>query len=1170
MADPSPPPDVAELQVAFLRADNVTPSLLHDTLEALLSTEVTTAHDLDLNLWVSMAVLHTLTDVQLATRISSIDAVSALLAVGLRASGNLRNSMASSSSAQAQQASMAIPSQLHIIQSSFEAWQKTGMVARAQETSESIWPDNGGDDEEEEDEEAAWFDSKATPSPMPTAAPAILLSSLISALSKPELLASLIAPYPDRLAIWLRNLSTNLFLAHVWPHRLEVIKSGLVHSAIAGDDAGVVRALASSQLLPLPSEQGMETGMWIDLYADGERSEAKRQSPVGRSDPMNGLEIAEWYLSLGRLLTSTFQATSTSAALADAGLKAFSTMPATEQTALKDTLQQLGGLSEEGHSKATHVTGGARIRELLADPVRQVLGSLRSADSVDLLKMLDVISTGTGRPVSDVAREVLFEAYASANLSPEHLSLFLTQATGGDSVKVQRILISMILASKSGHKCSLLASVIDKLAASTLVVMALSIAQVFPRLEESGSVSIPETPILPSAEGVYRSLEDVGQSEPSGSNLAVRCKAYLLCVSKEGPLAEALKELPPSVILLAAGKKRVQTALAKKLIASVSKAGFDDASSWLNLSDDLLDQISDDKLLDALEQTDVVGELLHGALLSSHSDAAYSLLVGRLPSLPGPQLDGVLIDSARELFDRVQGGRPAVSDLRTVRNILSLSSNATSSANMTGSQAFFKAVLRLMQLSHPLSSSLHPSLLMSPVEIRLAADKVDIIRHWLGSTNDTAWKREDDVLDTAWGLVQGSGSGMLGDAKHSAEAGSARIDGGESEVEPVPSRSMVKVRVLALLAEAAISNGDLALTTQYVDSMLQSFRELLKRSRRLSANPQVAQTTSNTGSPALTVAQAEAKRGQETVWTTLFLLSKHPSCTDAAAMRRWLAEGMAYAPEERVADLLKRWRSLPPPASGSGESIPMSRSGSGGGHEHQQPRRSQPSSSGSLSTNNNPAAHRAYGSSGLGLGSGVFSLAAAAVNRSHWPLRLGSTHAPSPSAMEGAGQSAPRSSSSSFTASSASASATGAGGAGTGSLSLGTSGVGNALSSLAGQLGEGYGAYGSRLTGFLSSTAGGSSSGGGGGAGEGRSRPTTPSFAGGTGNGTAMGDSQGHHGQNAGGAEPQFHAPPRSAAQLFDDAATGYTAAGGGGGGGGGWAALGTRGMGWLMGEEER
>lgn len=1170
MADPSPPPDVAELQVAFLRADNVTPSLLHDTLEALLSTEVTTAHDLDLNLWVSMAVLHTLTDVQLATRISSIDAVSALLAVGLRASGNLRNSMASSSSAQAQQASMAIPSQLHTIQSSFEAWQKTGMVARAQETSESIWPDNGGDDEEEEDEEAAWFDSKATPSPMPTAAPSILLSSLISALSKPELLASLIAPYPDRLAIWLRNLPPNLFLAHVWPHRLEVIKSGLVHNAIAGDDAGVVHALASSQLLPLPSEQGMETGLWIDLYTDGERSEAKRQSPVGRSDPMNGLEIAEWYLSLGRLLTSTFQATSTSAALADAGLKAFSTIPATEQTALKDTLQQLEGLSEEGHSKATHATGGTRIRELLADPVRQVLGSLRSADSVELLKMLDVISTGTGRPVSDVAREVLFQAYASANFSEEHLSFFLTQATVGDSVQVQRIITSMILASKSGHKCSLLASVIDKLAAPTLVVTARSIAQIFPRLEESGSVSIAETPILPSAEGVYRSLEDVGQAKPSGPNLAVRCKAYLLCVSKEGPLAEGLKELPPSVILLAAGKKRVQTALAKKLIASVSKAGFDDASSWLNLSDDLLDQISDDKLLDALEQTDVVGELLHGALLSSHSDAAYSLLVGRLPSLPGPQLDGVLIGSARELFDRVQGGRPAVSDLRAVRNILSLSSNDAPSANMTGSQAFFKAVLRLMQLSHPLSSSLHPSLLMSPVEIRLAADKVDIIRHWLGSTNDTAWKREDDVLDTAWGLVQGSGSGMLGDAKHSVEAGSARIDGGESEVEPVPSRSMVKVRVLALLAEAAISNGDLALTTQYVDSMLQSFRELLKRSRRLSANPQVAQTTSNTGSPALTVAQAEAKRGQETVWTTLFLLSKHPSCTDAAATRRWLAEGMAYAPEERVADLLKRWRSLPPPASGSGEGIPMSRSGSGGGHEHQQPHRPQSSPSAPLSTNNNPAAHRAYGSSGLGLGSGVFSLAAAAVNRSHWPLRLGSAHASSPSATGGAGQSASRSSS--FTSPVAAApppatSATGAGGAGTGSLSLGTSGVGNALSSLAGQLGEGYGAYGSRLTGFLSSTAGGSGSSGGG-AGEGRSRPTTPSFAGGSGNGTAMGDSQEHHGQSAGGAESQFHAPPRSAAQLFDDAATGYTAAGGGGGGG--WAALGTRGMGWLMGEEER
>lgn len=1145
----------SDLQRSFLDADVIDVELVQSTLLKLGARDDTSS----LHLWIAMAVLHVLTEPTLTLKIADLAALEALLRASNQAVQALSAAPAGiSTSSATKSTSQAAQTQCRTMSDVFHAWQKTGMIIESLSSSTFSLTAQGND--EDEDEEASWFDADhGTPSPGPSAPPSILLSTLAASLSQPIRLAIALAPYPQRLAIWLKGLSPSTYLI-IYPQRLEVLGQGLAHHAMAADDGTYIQDLQREGLLPSIDEQGVESSLW----------NTPRSQSSGDSGDKRISDILSFYVQEARELESTFDASELAAALVDAAPKVSSPDDATS-TALKQ-LEQIREelmISRLTGSSDTRPAGqsSSSLRIFVNEPASTIASRLQNLDQTS--QLLELANRKTGRSRDDIAREVCWKRLELDQAASPALSAFIESVCDGN--ERSRVVCSVLLSSRNGEGLARLLPLLESVPSSeptTKKTLPAGLLHTLPSLKLSTDGRLPsKLPTTTSAAAIYSSLGDA-----DALVLAIeRCRIYLETLSK--PAAKLLSSLPPWLLAVTTGSGFRQIAVLQRILSSQSTSSTSrQKQDRAEHSQQLLDLAGAGRLLDSLDGPAVVGEVLRDVLLRGDIYAFQPILEAhqQVYSLTPIWIESLLLQVAREIFDQAPGGRSGVAELKRVRSCLELAQQP--SPRIKSSLAFLTSTLRLMQLPTPLPSSLHPSVVMAPLEVRLAENKLEIIRKWLSGGNDGAWKREEDVLETAIGLCGAViGDGSLGDPRD--------ITSEATLSNPVPSSTtqksdrLIKVQVLAMLADCAISHHDLTHTDKYVDSMLQTLKDLIRRARRAGGS-----TSSST-----TSATSEVKQAQELVWTTLFSLSKHPYCMEGTGgeemTRRWLVEAVAFAPSDRLSDLLKRWRNLEP-SEGQGiidkASTAMTRDHRGGGSIHSSAAAAQDAAA--------------------GLSAGVFGLASAAVNSSRWPLSLSSTLSRGGAAHNGLPSEAGQSSGL--------------------AASLGSTGVGNALSSLAGQFGEGYG---SRLTGLLgggshlssavahSDQAPRSSSDIGRGRTSSDMNPgnTTSSEQPSTNRSAAslfdgLGQSSSQHrtsspfsaGESGRTASPsQQHTgyldPAERAARAARGFLSGWTGGGTNGdrrdssgsrsrapemqavGGGSGWAALSSRGMGWLMGDEE-
>lgn len=1021
---------VQQLQRTWLDTQRRTAQIVEESLVALLaisrdSAPSTSSQPQRLRQWIAVASLHSITDSKEAAKLDSIDALTALLEVGVQAAEPEHFDPSSSTGPSLSTTGKT----LLVAQNTLSALRKAGVTAHTADSSASS--DALDQEEEEDDEEAAWFDTKqATPSPSPAAqaAPSLMLPSLCTALAHPVKLAILLAPYADRLVVWLNAVSKPIYTHSVWPARLQIVRNILSRIAIVEDGDGQEHALQQLErlrLMPFRKGAGESIDIWTELC---EKEDPSPLSPLANafgsdaSDDLTDVEYeaaniastAEWYLSTATHLSTTYDAPTLASALCRFAQRQVSPDSSRLQTErLRQLMEDLDAsrVLEDGSNQANFDHEGSEtfLRRLRDDPISALalpLAESKAGWSLEALSSaLATVCAKLHATPQATARDICWRvAQTQGNLVSLPALLRAGQVSDDDR---SIIAISVLLASRRKEGTEqlkeLLRGAADRQGDSNSLLSRLR--GLYPT-QMDGKKAVDGS--LPSAREVFRMCE-----ASEGTALAAlqsRCRLYFATLEENQQIASALASLAPWQVILCESEQdssQVFGQVVRSMTPPDSPQTYVDLHSAVEQSHNLR------LLLEHLKPTFIAGASINAVLACQAPESQIlSAVTAIARCLPASEVEAVLIAAARNALDRAQGGRNAVPDLKKARQSLLAAPNQKSPL-VTASLSFLNAVMRLMQLTQPLSSVLHRSMLMTPLEIRFSTKKLDVIRKWLDAGSDSAWKREDDVIETALGLCAGYNTDTLGaNDDHSSQE--------VTQAPKVPSRNVIKIHVYAMLADAALGNNDLARSQEYASKMVHAMHDLSKR-----ASKSQRSVAAHTGGSATADVHTELEEAREVVWTTLFSMSKHPHSGGGGSLeavrRQWLAEAIAYAPQQRVADLLKRWRGL------NNEQVDRQENDVKTLFDSCRKTQEQNGFSSTVLPASNDS----------GTGSGVFSLAALAVNRSHWPIVGGVK----------SGSMDP-------------ASAFASGG-------LGVGGVGGALSSLAGSLGENY--YGSRLTGLWGS-----------------------------------------------------------------------------------------------------
>ncbi|KAG0148279.1 hypothetical protein CROQUDRAFT_669949 [Cronartium quercuum f. sp. fusiforme G11] len=306
------------------------------------------------------------------------------------------------------------------------------------------------------------------------------------------------------------------------------------------------------------------------------------------------------------------------------------------------------------------------------------------------------------------------------------------------------------------------------------------------------------------------------------------------------------------------GNRTEQEKLATKMARQEGGLEMESEDEWEALMEGMIELSCPGRVFDGLEKNHIMRLFFSGLLTSGKfklAKALFSSSCGGHP-LSADVQEELVICASREYYDNAESGNQNVGEMRLALECLSA---ARSTPQIQNERDFIEATSRLA--SFKLCSQ--PGVLMTPIQIRLKPNKLDLIEQLL-STNGDAYKHQDMILE----LVNKLGFG------HDA---------------------LSQIRALAFIVESAISAGDFPVANETCHRMVTVLGTMKKRPRKLEP-------------------QEKLNSASEVVWR---MCAKLGTCSDTnfpgsdpEKRSVLLGHAIILCPAEEISGLLAKWREI--------------------------------------------------------------------------------------------------------------------------------------------------------------------------------------------------------------------------------------------------------------------
>lgn len=272
-------------------------------------------------------------------------------------------------------------------------------------------------------------------------------------------------------------------------------------------------------------------------------------------------------------------------------------------------------------------------------------------------------------------------------------------------------------------------------------------------------------------------------------------------------------------------------------------------------------------------------------------------------SLSTAEKDELILAASRELYDNSTNSNLHTGSMKTAYDVLGLGS--ADSDSLKRERAFIEATSRFC--SFRVSSKLHSSVPLAPIEIRLESNRLDLLARLLAQKED-AYKTPDLILDLAKKLCNVPSPSTSPNASK------------ESSQQKLTPKAIIEVKTLAMLADAATAASDYERANALCERLVASILALRKRAQAASAHhartasqggngivseDEKGSESSGSGSAPIPIEEAE-----DIGWKTLLQVTKDPSWDNVALKLKLMGQVLSLCPPERLEQLLQTWRKL--------------------------------------------------------------------------------------------------------------------------------------------------------------------------------------------------------------------------------------------------------------------
>ncbi|KAG8816400.1 hypothetical protein FRC19_000392 [Serendipita sp. 401] len=312
-----------------------------------------------------------------------------------------------------------------------------------------------------------------------------------------------------------------------------------------------------------------------------------------------------------------------------------------------------------------------------------------------------------------------------------------------------------------------------------------------------------------------------------------------------------------------AGQQRAKAVRMSRLLDHRGKE-LESEEEWRSLLEDMLKLVThaggSKSTFGHLSQEEV-SKIFFTGLLSSGNLAVAKRIKGRgraAQYLTESVVEQICLDVSREIYDNATSGNMYRGEMKQAYECLSV---AAPTARIQAERAFIEATSKICSFS----VFTRPGIPITPLEIRLTKNRLDLIARVLSSTDD-AYKHQEVILDLADKL------GFKNDAA-------------------------AEVKILSMLVEVALQHEDFSRAEMTCEKMIIGARKLRA----------LHHTTTETNDDTQTSAPQEAL---EVAWRSCYQLGKQSEFHDTNRKLRLLGFALELCPAANTLDILTVWRKI--------------------------------------------------------------------------------------------------------------------------------------------------------------------------------------------------------------------------------------------------------------------